>query len=78
MTSSDRALLTDAARASVKIMRDLWDTSEAESRQALETAGVKMNAVEPDAFRRAAEPLVRELLRDPQLRRLHDAIRAAA
>lgn len=78
MTSSDRALLTDAARASVKIMRDLWDTSEAESRRALETAGVKMNAVDPDAFRRAAEPLVRELLRDPQLRRLHDAIRAAA
>ena len=78
MTSSDRALLTDAARASVKIMRDLWDTSEAESRRALETAGVKMNAVDPDAFRKAAEPLVRELLRDPQLRRLHDAIRAAA
>lgn len=78
MTAPDRALLTDAARASVKIMRDLWDTSEAESRQALESAGVKMNAVDADAFRRAAEPLVRELLRDPQLRRLHDAIRAAA
>lgn len=78
MTPSDRALLTDAARASVKIMRDLWDTSEAESRRALETAGVKMNAVDADAFRRAAEPLVRELLRDPQLHRLHDAIRAAA
>lgn len=78
MTASDRALLTDAARASVKIMRDLWDTSEAQSRQALESAGVKMNRVDADAFRRAAEPLVRELLRDPQLRRLHDAIRAAA
>lgn len=78
MTPSDRALLTDAARASVKIMRDLWDKSEAESRRALETAGVKMNAVDADAFRKAAEPLVRELLRDPQLHRLHDAIRAAA
>lgn len=78
MKPSDRALLTDAARASVKIMRDLWDTSEADSRRALETAGVKMNAVDADAFRHAAEPLVRELLRDPQLRHLHDAIRAAA
>ncbi len=78
MTPSDRALLTDTARASVKIMRDLWDTSEAESRRALETAGVKMNTVDADAFRKAAEPLVRQLLRDPQLRRLHDAIRAAA
>ncbi len=75
---SDRTLLTDAAQASVKIMRDLWDSSEAESRRALEAAGVKMNTVDADAFRKAAEPLVRELLRDPQLRRLHDAIRAAA
>lgn len=78
MKASDRALLTDAARASVKIMRDLWDTSEAESRRALEAAGVKMNTVDADAFRKAAEPLVRDLLRDPELRRLHDAIRAAA
>jgi tripartite ATP-independent transporter DctP family solute receptor len=75
---SDRALLSDAARESVKIMRGLWDTSEAESRRALETAGVKMNTVDANAFRHAAEPLVRELLHDPALRRLHDAIRATA
>ena len=75
---SDRALLSDAARESVKIMRGLWDTSEAESRRALTTAGVKMNTVDANAFRRAAEPLVRELLHDPVLRRLHDAIRATA
>lgn len=75
---SDRALVSDAARESVKIMRGLWDTSEAESRKALETAGVKMNSVDANAFRRAAEPLVREQLRDAALRRLHDAIRAAA
>lgn len=75
---ADRALLSDAARESVKIMRGLWDTSEAESRRALATAGVKMNTVDANAFRRAAEPLVRELLQDPALRRLHDAIRATA
>lgn len=75
---SDRALLSDAARESVKIMRGLWDTSEAESRRALAAAGVTMNMVDANAFRRAAEPLVRELLRDAALRRLHDAIRAAA
>jgi tripartite ATP-independent transporter DctP family solute receptor len=78
MQPSDRALLSDAARESVKIMRGLWDTSEVESRHALTTAGVKMNTVDANAFRRAAEPLVRELLQDPALRRLHDAIRATA
>lgn len=75
---ADRALLSDAARASVAIMRTQWDASEAESRRVLEAAGVKMNAVDAGAFRRAAEPLVRELLRDPALHRLHGAIRAAA
>ncbi|GAA4797669.1 TRAP transporter substrate-binding protein [Lysobacter hankyongensis] len=75
---SDRALLTDAARASVRVMREAWDTSEAESRRALEAAGVAMNTVDAAAFRRAAEPLVRELLADPQLRALHAAIRKAA
>lgn len=78
MTASDRALVTDAARASVTVMRDLWDSSEAESRIALKTAGVQMNTVNMAAFRRAAEPLVRELLHNPALRKLHDAIRAAA
>lgn len=78
LTPSDRALLTDAARASVQVMREAWDTSEAESRRALEAAGVAMNTVDAAAFRRAAEPLVRELLADPQLRALHAAIRKAA
>jgi tripartite ATP-independent transporter DctP family solute receptor len=78
LTPSDRALLTDAARASVRVMREAWDTSEAESRRALEAAGVAMNTVDAAAFRRAAEPLVRELLADPQLRALHAAIRKAA
>lgn len=77
LTSSDRALLTDAARASVRVMREAWDTSEAESRRALEAAGVAMNTVDAAAFRRAAEPLVRDLLADPQLRALHAAIRKA-
>lgn len=75
---SDRALLTDAARASVRVMREAWDASETEARSALEAAGVKTNAVDVAAFRRAAEPLVRELLADPELRALHAAIRAAA
>ena len=78
LTPWDRALLTDAARASVQVMREAWDTSEAESRRALEAAGVAMNTVDAAAFRRAAEPLVRDLLADPQLRALHAAIRKAA
>jgi len=78
LSASDRALLIDTARASVKVMRTLWDASEAEARRALAEAGIQSNTVDGAAFRKAAEPLVRELLRDPALRALHAAIRAAA
>jgi tripartite ATP-independent transporter DctP family solute receptor len=78
LSRSDRALLLDASRESVKVMRRLWDASEAEARRSLVEAGIQFNAVDGAAFRRAAEPLVRELLRDPALRALHAAIRAAA
>jgi len=75
---SDRALVIDAARASVALMRSLWDASEAQARQALLDAGVRMNAVDGDAFREAAHPLVRTLLEDPRIRTLYERIRAAA
>jgi tripartite ATP-independent transporter DctP family solute receptor len=78
MRASDRALVLDAARESVQVMRKAWDESEAEARRALIEGGVAFNAVDDASFHRAAEPLVRELLSDPELRRLHDAIRAAA
>ncbi len=78
LSRSDRGLLLDASRESVKVMRRLWDASEAEARRALAEAGIQSNMVDGAAFRRAAEPLVRELLRDPALRALHAAIRAAA
>jgi tripartite ATP-independent transporter DctP family solute receptor len=78
MRASDRALVLDAARESVQVMRKAWDDSEAEARRALVEAGVAFNPVNAASFHRAAEPLVRELLRDPELRLLHDAIRAAA
>ena len=78
LSRSDRGLLLDASRESVKVMRQRWDASEAEARRALVDAGIRMNTVDVAAFRRAAEPLVRELLRDPTLRALHAAIRDAA
>ncbi len=78
LSPSDRGLLIETARESVKVMRRLWDASEVEARRTLTDAGIHMNTVDAAAFRRAAEPLVRELLRDSTLRALHADIRAAA
>jgi tripartite ATP-independent transporter DctP family solute receptor len=79
MTSADRALIREAAAKSVPFMRGLWDRREAEARAAVEKAGVHVNEVDREAFRGAAAPLVAEYLnKNPDLDRLHRAIRALA
>lgn len=78
LSPADRARVLEIARASVGVMRSLWDASEVKARQALVDAGVRMNAVDVRAFREAAAPLVRSLLQDARIRSLHDRIRAVA
>ena len=74
----DRDLLVDAARESVKVMRELWDASEAEARRAVAEAGVQFNDVDSAAFRAAARPLVDEFLGDAAIADIYRRIRAAA
>jgi tripartite ATP-independent transporter DctP family solute receptor len=74
----DRDLLIDVARESVKVMRRLWDASEAEARQAVSAAGVAFNDVDGAAFRTAARPLVDDFLADAAIADIHRRIRAAA
>ena len=74
----DRDLLVDAARQSVRVMRGLWDASEAAAREAVAAADVRFNEVDTAAFRIAARPLVQDYLRDPAIAAVHQRIRAAA
>jgi len=78
LEARDRDLLVDASRESVKVMRELWDASEAAARQAVSDAGVAFNAVDVDAFHAAARPLVDDYLRDAAIADIHRRIRAAA
>jgi tripartite ATP-independent transporter DctP family solute receptor len=78
LETRDRDLLVDTARASVAVMRKLWDESEAKARQAVFGSGVKANAVDRAAFQRAAQPLLAEYRRDPAIEALYRRIRAAA
>lgn len=73
-----RDLLLATAQASVQVMRGLWDDAEATSRAAMEAAGVAFNDVDLDAFRRAADPVRRAALADPDLAALHAQIRDRA
>ena len=78
MSPSDRALVLDVAAQSVPYMRSLWDRQEAESRAAVEKAGVQVAQIDRRAFEKATAPMIASYLREPELMRLHRQIRALA
>lgn len=77
-SSDDQELIRAAATQSVPYMRELWDRAEAESRAAVIAAGVQVTEVDRAAFHRAAEPVLKSYLSDPELQRLYEGIRAVA
>jgi tripartite ATP-independent transporter DctP family solute receptor len=70
--------LRAAARRSVTLMRARWDEAVAAAERAVATSGVAVNAVDKDAFRRAAAPVLERYLENPELARLHTMLREAA
>ena len=74
----DQQLILEVAAQSVLYMRSLWDRQEAASRAAVERAGVRVNEVDLEAFRRAAAPILASYLKDPELAGLYRDIRAVA
>jgi tripartite ATP-independent transporter DctP family solute receptor len=70
--------LRAAARRSVTPMRARWDTTVAVAERAVAASGVAVNAVDKDAFRQAVAPVLTRYLADPELARLHAAVREAA
>lgn len=71
----DRARVVAAARDSVPVMRQLWDASETEAREAVQAAGVRFNDVDMEAFRAAAAPLVQRYRQLPGIEPLYRRIR---
>lgn len=74
----DRGLLLEIARASVAVMRRLWDESEAVARRSLVEAGVRMNDCDLPAFRKAVAPLLDDYHRVPALEALYRDVRSLA
>lgn len=58
LAPADRELLVQTARASVAVMRALWDESENAAREAVLAHGVKFNPVDMASFRKASQPLL--------------------
>jgi tripartite ATP-independent transporter DctP family solute receptor len=78
LSPADRERMLRLAKASVTVMRGLWDHGANESRTALLAAGVQMNPVDAPAFRKAAEPVLRAYRSDPAIAPLYQRIRALA
>ena len=74
----DRDLLIDTARASVPVMRGLWDASEGAARETVAEYGIAFNDVDMDAFRTAAQPIRDRYLQQPELQALYRRIRDLA
>ncbi|MBD9370882.1 TRAP transporter substrate-binding protein [Xanthomonas sp. XNM01] len=75
LAPADRQLLLETARASVPVMRKLWDASEGKAREEVVKYGVKTNDVDMAAFHKAAQPLRDEYLRQPEIEALYRRIR---
>lgn len=78
LSERDRALLRDVSRASVKVMRELWDASEAEARTSVAAHGVAFNDVDTAAFHAAAKPLLDDYLNRDRIAPLYRQIRDLA
>ncbi|MCD9098546.1 TRAP transporter substrate-binding protein [Luteimonas fraxinea] len=74
----DRDLLIDTARASVPVMRKMWDESEGAARQQVADYGIEFNDVDMDAFLTAAQPIRDRYLQQPELQALYRRIRDLA
>jgi tripartite ATP-independent transporter DctP family solute receptor len=78
LQASDRELLVDLGRRSVAVMREQWDATEGKARQIVLAHGVKANAVDMPAFRKAADPLLQRYLTQPAVAEIYRRIREFA
>ena len=77
LSRDNQAILKQAAKDSVPVMRDLWSKAERDSRAAVEAGGSQINAVDKEAFARAMQPVYDQFIRDARLKALVERIRAA-
>ncbi len=75
---ADQHLIRELAAASVRVMRERWDATETEAREAVVAAGVAVNEVDREAFEAAARPVRDTYEPHPEIAPLVAAIKAEA
>ncbi|MEF2071590.1 TRAP transporter substrate-binding protein [Consotaella aegiceratis] len=77
LSPEDQQAVRDAAKDSVKKMRELWDAQEEQSRKIVEEAGAEINEVDTAPFQDAMAPIYDKYASTPELKDLLDKIRDA-
>ena len=74
LAPAQQSMLREAARASVRLQRQLWDAAEAKSLERAKAAGAQLVEVEREPFRQAMAPVYARFVNTPDLQRLVKAI----
>ncbi|WP_137681247.1 TRAP transporter substrate-binding protein [Aurantiacibacter suaedae] len=77
LSPADQALVREAARASVPVMRKLWDARVNAARETIIASGVEVNEVDTAPFAALMRPVWEEFAASPQQRSLVERIVAA-
>jgi tripartite ATP-independent transporter DctP family solute receptor len=74
LSAADRDLVREAARASVPVMRELWDARVISAQEAILAAGVEVNAVDTAPFAALMQPVWDEFANSARQRSLVERI----
>ena len=67
----------DAAKASVPVMRKLWDEKELASRKVVEAGGAQIVEVDKKSFQDAMKPVYEKFITDPKMKDMVSKIQAS-
>jgi tripartite ATP-independent transporter DctP family solute receptor len=76
LTPQEQQMWRDAAKASVPVMRKLWDEKEAASRAVVEKGGAQVVEVDKKSFQEAMKPVYAKFITDPKMKDMVTKIQA--
>ena len=77
LTPQEQQMWRDAAKASVPVMRKLWDEKELASRKVVEAGGAQIVEVDKKSFQDAMKPVYEKFITDPKMKDMVSKIQAS-
>jgi tripartite ATP-independent transporter DctP family solute receptor len=78
LTPQEQQMWRDAAKASVPVMRKLWDEKELASRKVVEAGGAQIVDVDKKSFQDAMKPVYDKFITDPKMKDMVSKVQASS